>query len=443
MKKFFPNYLTFFFFMFCLSMNAYGDAPSQSSNASESHPTLRSRLITVLKNHEEIKSFENQVEQARARYSQSKGLYYPTMDLRADGGREKINKEFIADTEENRYNITLRANQLITDFGKTQDSIARSGVLLDQANARLESKRQQVLLQGITAYINIVKARERLRLSRQSEERIKELTGIEKTLVEKQAGLSSDVLQAKSQLAGAMALRVQAEGDLSIARNRFQVVFSHALDTAEIEQLKDIEAPFKKLPVMLEEAVSIAQKQNPELMATLYNTQIAEKDIDIAKAAFYPQLNLYAEALKKDNDAGIKGYSDELSAGVEFRYNLFNGGMDRAALKSAVANKNASSYNAEYAQKIIREQVHNTWEQLSILKQRSDLLEQQAEIVENFLILAKKERKMGTRSLLDVLNGEINFINAVASSIATRQDTKIAAYNLFFAMGDINLELFE
>ncbi len=441
MKKIFPAYLTFFFFMFCLSMNAYGDASSQSTNAS--HPTLRGWLITVLKNHEEIKSFESQVEQASARYSQSKGLYYPTMDLRADGGREKINKEFSADTEENRYNITLRANQLITDFGKTQDSIARSGVLLDQANARLESKRQQVLLQGITAYINIVKARERLKLSRQSEARIKELTGIEKTLVEKQAGLSSDVLQAKSQLAGAMALRVQAEGDLSIARNRFQVIFSHALDTTEIEQLTDIEAPFKKLPVMLEEAVSTAQKQNPELMVALYNTQIAEKDIDIAKAAFYPQLNLYAEALKKDNDAGIKGYSDELSAGVEFRYNLFNGGMDRAALKSALANKNASSYNAEYVQKIIREQVNNSWEQLSILKQRSDLLEQQAEIVENFLILAKKERKMGTRSLLDVLNGEINYINSVASSIATRQDTKIAAYNLFFAMGNINLELFE
>ncbi len=441
MKNFFPNYLAFFFLIFCMSMDAYGETPSQNTNAS--YPTLRGWLITVLKNNEEIKSFENQVEQAKARYSQSKGLYYPTMDLRADGGREKINKEFSADTEENRYNITLRANQLITDFGKTQDSIARSGVLLDQANARLESKRQQVLLQGITAYINIVKARERLRLSRQSEERIKELTGIEKTLVEKQAGLSSDVLQAKSQLAGAMALRVQAEGELSIARNRFQVIFSHALDTVEIEQFTDIEAPFEKLPAMIEEAVSTAQKQNPELMVALFNTQIAEKDIDIAKAAFYPQLNLYAEALRKDNEDGIKGYSDELSAGMEFRYNLFNGGMDRAALKSALANKNASSYNAEHAQKIIREQVNNSWEQLSILKQRSDLLEQQAEIVENFLILAKKERKMGTRSLLDVLNGEINFINAVASSIATRQDTKIAAYNLFFAMGNINLELFE
>jgi adhesin transport system outer membrane protein len=59
------------------------------------------------------------------------------------------------------------------------------------------------------------------------------------------------------------------------------------------------------------------------------------------------------------------------------------------------------------------------------------------------LLLAKKERKMGTRSLLDVLNGEVNFINASAAAIAANQDTKIAAFNLFFAMGNIGMELLE
>ncbi len=197
------------------------------------------------------------------------------------------------------------------------------------------------------------------------------------------------------------------------------------------------------MPSKLEDAITIALKKNPELLVTIYNTQLAQKDIDIAKTAFYPQLNLFAQALKKDNDAGVRGYSNELSAGVELRYNLFSGGMDKAALKSALASRNAASYHTGYVQKIIKEQVSNTWEQLSVLKQRAELLEQQADIVKHFLLLAKKERKMGTRSLLDVLNGEINYINAIATSIAATQDTKIAAYSLFFAMGNINLQLFE
>jgi len=443
MHKFISGYLVLFFFTFCLSINTYGNDESQNTNDSISKLNLQSLLIHLVKNDEEIKRFKSQAEQAKAQHSQSKGLYYPTMDLLADGGREKIDNDFRPDTNENRYNITLRANQLITDFGKTLDTIDRSGIILEQANARLEATRQQLMLEGVKAYINIVKTRERLDSARQSEARIKKLTGIEKTLVKKGAGLSSDVLQAASQLAGAMALRVFAEGELNLAKNRFQAVFFHFPTSKEILQFKDIEFPYKKLPIMLEDAIAIADKQNPELLITMYDTQIAQKEIDIAKTAFYPQLNLFAEAINKYNDEGQMGHRDELSAGVEFRYNLFNGGGDRAALRSALANQKAASFHTGHVKKIIKEQVSNSWDQLSTLNQRSELLDQQADIVKNFLILAKKERKMGTRSLLDVLTGEINYINAVATSIATRQDTKIAAYNLLFAMGSINLQLFE
>jgi len=59
------------------------------------------------------------------------------------------------------------------------------------------------------------------------------------------------------------------------------------------------------------------------------------------------------------------------------------------------------------------------------------------------LELAKKERKMGTRSLLDVLNGEVNYINAQGNAIAAKEDTKIAAFNLLFTMGRIHLDLFK
>jgi adhesin transport system outer membrane protein len=240
-----------------------------------------------------------------------------------------------------------------------------------------------------------------------------------------------------------MALRVEAQGELSFSTNRFQAVFFRFPGTQEIERLKDIEFPNNKLPIMLEDAVNTARQQNPELLITRYTTQMAQKDINIAKTAFYPKFNLFAEALAKDNEDGIIGYRNEASAGMELSYNFFNGGGDKAALNAALANRKATSYHTEYVQRIIQEQVSNSWDQLSILKQKSELLDQQAEIVKNFLLLAKKERKMGTRSLLDVLNGEINYINATATAIAARQDTKMAAYNLLFAMGSIHLQLFE
>jgi TolC family type I secretion outer membrane protein len=443
MYKIISNLVSVFFLVFCLSVNANGNEVSGEAKSTPLDWTLPGLLETVLQTHEDIKNFESQVEKARAQHRKIRGMYYPTLDLRADGGRERIDREYGSDTVLNRYDASLRANQLVTDFGKTRNMIDRSMIFIEQAEARLASKRQQVVREGILAYINLVKARDRLKSAQRSESRIKELTGIEKTLVEKKAGLSSNLLQVKSQLAGAMALRVQAQGDLSIAKNRFQAVFFYTPDSTETDQLADIAFPQNKLPITLENAVSLAQEQNPELLITLYDTQLAQKDIDIAKTVFYPQFNLFAEARGTDNDEGIEGYKNELSAGLEFRYNLFRGGADQAELTSAMANSQAASYYTRYVQRIIREQVSNSWDQLTILTHRAELLRQQADIVENFLVLAKKERKMGTRSLLDVLNGEVNHINATAAAIAANQDTKIAAFNLFYAMGNMGLDLLE
>jgi adhesin transport system outer membrane protein len=443
MNTIFSRFATGLVLTLCLSLSAHGNEASGGKDGSFRDLTLPGLLETALKTHEDLKNVESQVERARAMLRKTRGLNYPTLDFQAQGGREKIDKEYGADTNMSRYDAALRANQLVTDFGKTREIIARAQMALEQAEVRLASKRQQVMQEGITAYINIIKARERLRSARRSEDRIKELTGVEETLVEKKAGLSSDLLQAKSQLAGAMALRVQAQGELSMALNRFQAVFSFSPGLPEIDRFSEIAFPFEKLPMTLEEAESQAQKQNPELRVTLYDTHLAQQEIEIAKTAFFPQLNLFAEAQSKENDDGLEGYKNELSAGLEFRYNLYRGGADQAELSSAVAGHQAMAYSVQYVRRLISEQVRNSWEQLSILRQRSELLKQQAEIVENFLELAKKERTMGTRSLLDVLNGEINFINASAAAIAANQDTKIAAFNLFFAMGSLEMDLLE
>ena len=77
--------------------------------------------------------------------------------------------------------------------------------------------KQQLLLEGAQAYLNVLKANEKLQYAFRSEESIKKQTGIEESLVERGAGLSSDVLQAKQQLAGARALLDTAEVYFNLA----------------------------------------------------------------------------------------------------------------------------------------------------------------------------------------------------------------------------------
>lgn len=440
MNRHYWNFILIIFLLLCFSLKGFC-APPEGKTPFD--PNLHTLLTYLLNHNEEIQTFQYRVDSAKALVKQRRALYYPTLDLYGDTGQEKTEKEFEKDTNKFRHEITLRGNQLITDFGKTTNIIERDEFILMQARERLDSVTQQMMRDGITAYINIVRARERLKTALFSEQRIKELTGIEKALVQKGAGLTSDVLQAKSQLAGAMALTVEARGELNIARNHFYTLFYHLPTPSEIEQFKEIKFPSDHLPITLDEAINEAMKTNPEIQITRYDLDVTEKDIHISKSAYFPTLNLFAEASNANDDNGTLGYRREYSAGIEFKHNLYKGGSDAAAIRNAVANKSAATAHLEYAMKLVKEQVSNSWEQLSTLKQKNMLLDQQIDILKNFLDLAKKERKMGTRSLLDVLNGEVNYINAQGNAIAAREDTKIAAFNMLFTMGKININLFE
>lgn len=444
-KKIVPIVMAMFF-VFNFSFTAFGESTSAGENSPASipgfSPDIQGLLTSLLDTHEEIQSYTHRVESAKAVLRQSKGLYYPHLDLYGDTGWEKIRKETADDTEEDRYNVTLRGTQLITDFGRTTNTIARDRVLLEQAKASLDSIRQQTMRDGIIAYINIVRARDRLKIAKKSESRIKELTGIEKALVEKGAGLTSDVLQAKSQLAGAMALRVEANGELEIAKNRFQSVFDYYPTPEDVEAFQEVPFPEGFMPDTLENAVAVSLETNPEIKITAYDVDSSRKEVRISKSANFPTVSLFAEASNANDNDGLLGYREDYSAGVEFSYNLLRGGSDQAAIRSALQNNAAASTHLAHAKRLVQEQVKNSWELLVTQTLRNDLLDQQADILKNFLELAKKERKMGSRSLLDVLNGEVNYLNAQGNAVAAKEDTKIAAYNLLFAMGKIELDLF-
>ena len=444
--------LAIVFSLFCFLSPLQAETPPPQPDISDSaqstpfvfDPTPHGTLSQLLANHQEIKTYKHRVESAENMLRQSVGLYLPSLDLYGDGGKENITKEIGDDvnTYQWRHEVTLKVTQLLTDFGKTTGTIDRDRVALEQAHAGLDSITQQMLRDGITSYIQIVRARERLGSARLSESRIKELTGVEKALVEKGAGLTSDVLQAKSQLAGAMALRVEAEGALRIAKNHFQAVFYHYPTDDEVASFIEVRLPSAEFPASLEPAIAIALANHPEIQITKYDLDLTRKDIKISKSAYFPTFNLFGEYIDADDDSGLDGWRRDYNVGVEFSYNLYRGGSDYAAVKSASATESAASTHLNQAQKLVQEQVRNSWEQYRTLTEKKELLDQQTEILRHFLELAKKERKMGSRSLLDVLNGEVNYITAQGTAIAAREDKKIAAYNLLFSMGQMDLDLF-
>lgn len=405
-------------------------------------PGLMSLLSGLLNEHERIKAAEEQRDVAMHQLRVAKGGWYPKLNLSADAGQEKVVPPVGENTDEFRNYSILRGTQLLTDFGRQNSIVDRADRTLAYARLNLEATRQQVLLEGITAYLNVLRAREKLKFALESEENIRKQTGMEEALVERGAGLSSDVLQTKSQLAGARALRVSVEGELARAKNRFLTVFKRYPTDEELVQFQLPKNASDKLVAILEEAIANAEKNNPRFLMAKANVEIVKQDLKFKKAQYFPTLNLFAEGERREDDAGLIGIREEGIVGVEFNYNLFNGGSDQAGIRAAAAQVRQAENQQTETGFIVGEQVRNAWQNLITSRENHKFLQNQANIMGEFLQLARKERKLGNRTLLEVLTGEVNYINSVSLAVSAQVDTIIAAYTLQHATGNLTLDVF-
>ena len=62
----------------------------------------------------------------------------------------------------------------------------------------------------------------------------------------------------------------------------------------------------------------------------------------------------------------------------------------------------------------------------------------QADLAAEFLTLARKERKLGKRSLIEILAMETALANARADTVKAENDLAVSAWTLLAVMGTLN-----
>lgn len=401
---------------------------------------LISLLPNLLNNHELIHAAEQRRDRAMFLLRASKGGYYPKIDVQANIGPEWVNRIIGDNTNLTRTYGEARLNQLITDFGGTTGKIDQSEIALAIEKENLKGVRQDVLLNGITSYLGLIRANKTLEFAEQSEDNINTQTGMEETKVKYGAGLSSDVLQAKSQLASAKARVALNQGDLAIADHRFKAVYGYS-GRNMVNEYSLPSNQNENLPNTINEAVALSWRNNPRLIATKLEIErfIQEKRINQSKN--YPKLNAFAEAYYRDDYRGAEGVREEAVLGAELTYNLYNGGSDAARVEAITREIIEARDRFTETRKLVEEEVSNAWQGLLTARERFKYLRDQSVIVGEFLEFARKERKLGKRSLLDVLAGEVDHLNAQSNAVAAGIDIHVATYRLFHTMGALDIDL--
>jgi len=405
--------------------------------------SFKELIAPLLKTHNTIKAAKAGFKAAEENVKVSRGAWFPTATFSSHAGYEKQNKTTgTDDTDLITRKADVSINQLVWDFGATNSTIEAAKFGARAAKFGVEGAKQGLILKAIMAYLNVYSAARVLNFARDSEANIKRQTELESSLVKKGAGLSSDVLQAKATLAGAQARRAGAEGALAIARNAYRAVFHE--DPSDLTALKKPKLNPGALPATLQKAIKIAYAKNPSLRGADMSVSAAMESVSIAKSSsFFPKFDVTAATGWKDDDGGAEGSQEDRS--IKFQMSFpFNLGLTAInTLKSARYGVSAVQSQVGDARDAVENLVRDSWANKATAIINYGFISNQASISSEFLVLARKERKAGNKTLLDILGGETALINANSDAAQAEVAVLLATFSLLSAMGTLDLNVIQ
>ena len=108
------------------------------------------------------------------------------------------------------------------------------------------------------------------------------------------------------------------------------------------EALEKPEVDINFLAKSLDDAMEKARNNNPVTYVASNDIEAALQQYEQAKGSFYPSFSIEASQEWGDELNGSPGYTDEFSAMLKMRYNLYNGGSDKAKSRRAAYQINKS-----------------------------------------------------------------------------------------------------
>ena len=374
---------------------------------------------------------------------QAKAGYLPTVDATLGYGyewTESASNDY-EETELNRREARLNVNQMLFDGMATPSEVARQEARMASAASEALDTAESYALEAGRAYLNVLRREQLLQLAKETLYNHVRIYDQIKRRSESGLGTLASIQQAEGRLALAEVNVLAAENNLRDA----QVNYERVIGSPAPEVLEPMMGTELELPASLEEALAVANENHPVLGVAFNDVQAAQAQRDAAKSAMYPRLDLEIERRWDDNIDGTEGDDEDLTAMLRLRYNLFNGGADKARIRQTEYQIGEAQQIQADSMRQVRQSLELSWNAHEILTRQIKHLQQHVASSEQTRDSYKKQFDIGQRSLLDLLDTENEVFSAKNQLAEAQLDQQIARLRILNGMGvllqALNIEL--
>jgi outer membrane protein len=241
----------------------------------------------------------------------------------------------------------------------------------------------------------------------------------------------TDVSQAESRVERARADRAAALGDLESSRANVQRLVGVGFGEMEAAD------PLEGLPGSKEEAVDLAARSNPNVLAAEFDRLAAERQVREVQGELLPTVSLDGSVERGDELTNPGAEREEVSIIARVTVPLYQQGAVYSRVREAKQVLQQAQSAVDNQRRVAVETAASSWENL--VSSRAEIVARRAQVESAELALdgVRREQEVGSRTVLDVLDAEQELLDARVNLVRAERDLVVASYELKAATGQL------
>ena len=307
-----------------------------------------------------------------------------------------------------------------------------------QVLAARETLRQiegETLQNVITAYVDVRRDRASLRIVRT------EIDALEADYTEVKAkGALGQVT--RTDVAQAQARWLAARSQLSLYQGRLNASSAEYLNVVGANPGELAPEPdLPGIPRSLDGALDAGQANNPQLRAAVQTERAARAAVSEARSANNATLSARVDlAIGPVVPYSTRDYDRSATAAVVLNQPIFTGGLNSSRVREAIDRDERAMLDVDTARRNAVQSVSQSWDQLASTRVALALQQTQTASEEVAVQGNRVEERVGSRTVIDLLNAEQELANTRIALVSNSHDEYVARAALLYAMGALTAD---
>ncbi|WED43884.1 TolC family outer membrane protein [Legionella cardiaca] len=376
---------------------------------------------------------------ARQGVDKARGAYFPTVDVTGGFGREKsINPttEAIDGPGQrilNRVESNIEFKQNLFAGGGIANELKRNVYLCEAQKLKTQGIAEDLALDITNRYLLVLLHQQLYVYAVKNYQAHRSVFAMIKERSDAGISREAELDQADARLALAEANKISAEANLHEAR----INYAKAVGKWPGKLVWPKIPTNRELPRSLGEAIEQGLDSHPTVKSTYADVKEAKSQYEVARASYYPRVDLVLSASQNRNLDGLVGPNNDRLAMIRMNYNAFRGGADEAHVRE-------TAYQVQEAYEIknkalidLKESIRLSWNAWMAAGLRLKPLRQHVIASRQTRSAYQEQFKVGKRTLLDLLDSQNEYYQSEIEFVRGKNDEIFARYRILNGMGKL------